>query len=704
MGILRVSGITKNLTKNLNSSKKPNKKHKITEKSTDRPDQKSGRTRVKLEDISSDISYWIAKFKALPFVLIGDWIKTRKEHFESLHTKMRQARIPLSYELYLSNTIFYSVISAIIGVIIGLILAYIVIHIVGLPPTLTHLRIRPELAWLLRYREIIIGLYITVFATIVFGGITFALFYIYPSFKAGERRGEINKNLPYAVTFMYALSRGGMNIIEVLRALANSKDTYGAVSEEVDVILRDMDYFGNDLRTALHNATKTTPSEKFQDMIHNLLTVIDSGGDIPTYFKDKSEQFLREEKIEQKGFLETLALIAESYVTAFVAGPLFIIILSVMMNVMGSGTMSSLYAIVYAMIPIGSIMFVVMISIITPGVTGEVPLLPEKKLLGKEIIIPEKITEEERTLFKKFIGSRKKIEIKRALRDPLKPVKEKPIYILVVTMPIALIIIIASLIEAKTSPERLDLITSRMILATYIIITPLALLHEYKERREKKLQSQIPDFLKKLASTNETGMTLRDSIRIMTRTKTGHLSKEIRKMWNDMQWGLSTNEALTRFANRIRTHVVARTITLITKANESSGDIGEVLLVAARDASAEQELKKERSINMLIYVVIIYISFMVFVGIIYIISTTFLTEMVKAGSGGAVGAGSSIPMSLNQNTLITYNRIFFHAATIQGICSGLIAGVMGEGNALSGLKHSLIMLTIAYLLFTLFVL
>ncbi|MHC1584363.1 MAG: hypothetical protein ACXQTM_07050, partial [Methanosarcinales archaeon] len=65
-------------------------------------------------------------------------------------------------------------------------------------------------------------------------------------------------------------------------------------------------------------------------------------------------------------------------------------------------------------------------------------------------------------------------------------------------MPIALIIIIASLIEAKTSPERLDLITSRMILATYIIITPLALLHEYKERREKKLQSQIPDFLKKL--------------------------------------------------------------------------------------------------------------------------------------------------------------------------------------------------------------
>jgi flagellar protein FlaJ len=52
----------------------------------------------------------------------------------------------------------------------------------------------------------------------------------------------------------------------------------------------------------------------------------------------------------------------------------------------------------------------------------------------------------------------------------------------------------------------------------------------------------------------------------------------------------------------------------------------------------------------------------------------------------------------------TYNRMFFHGALIQGFCSGLIAGVMGEGNVLSGLKHSVIMLTIGYLLFTLFVL
>ncbi|HLE16747.1 MAG TPA: type II secretion system F family protein, partial [Syntrophales bacterium] len=158
------------------------------------------------------------------------------------------------------------------------------------------------------------------------------------------------------------------------------------------------------------------------------------------------------------------------------------------------------------------------------------------------------------------------------------------------------------------------------------------------------------------------------------------------------------------FANRVRTHMVARSVTLLTKASESSGDIGEVLNVAARDVSAEQELRAERRINMFIYVVIIYISFLVFIGIIYIISTTFLEEMVKAGekvSGSATGA---VPLSLSREKLDMYNRIFFHGALIQGFSSGLIAGVMGEGSVLSGLKHSVIMITIGYILFTLFVL
>lgn len=663
--------------------------------------EKEGQTKTKfgIDAISRKFAFTLHKFKMVPYILSGDRMRDKEEDYYELQKQLKQARIAMSYEMYLSNTMFYSLLAGLMGAILGVIVSYIVIAVVGLPDKITKLTFSAEMAWILDFKELIVSGFIFVFLTIVLGGVVYLLFLLYPMYLVGERKGAIDRNLPSAVTFMYALSRSGMNIIELFRALSASRYTYGEVSKEVDVILRDMDYFGNDMRTALHNISELTPSNNFQDLMYNLLTVIDSGGDIPKYFRDKAEQFAQRAKFEQKGFLETLALIAESYVTAFVAGPLFIIIMGVMMSVMGSDTTIMLYAIIYMVIPVGSFMFIFMISIMTPGATGEPPLLPTEKLLPDELEYPLEDDPEFDT-FKAFIKSRKSLAFRKVLKNPLKSIKEKPTNILFITGPVALIFLMISIFAGLQSPNIIDFIDDRIVYTIYILIFPLALFHEMKSFKERRIQSQIPDFLKKLASTNETGMALRDSIRLMASSKIGHLSKEIRTVWKDIDWGLDINTSLARFSNRIRTNTVVRAITLVTRANESSGDIGEVLMVAAQDASFEQEMQKERSTNMLIYIVIIYISFSVFIGVVYVISTTFLTEMANAAeqmaSSGVEGGGFMQEFDLDM-----FNRMFFHAAVIQGVCSGLIAGVMGEGSVLGGMKHSVIMLTMGYLLFTL---
>ncbi|MDD1667943.1 MAG: secretion system protein, partial [Methanomicrobiales archaeon] len=65
----------------------------------------------------------------------------------------------------------------------------------------------------------------------------------------------------------------------------------------------------------------------------------------------------------------TLGLIAESYVTALVAGTLFLIILQSIMSII-SGEVSPmfLYVVIYLIVPFGSIMFVILISSMTPEV------------------------------------------------------------------------------------------------------------------------------------------------------------------------------------------------------------------------------------------------------------------------------------------------------------------------------------------------
>ena len=687
-----------------------------------KPGGEGGTTDSAFDKFTKQFYQRLRLFMMIPFVVFGDHIKANSEQYQNLHTKLQQARMPISYEMYISSSIFYSVAAGIIGAIIGLIFSFVVITVIGLPEQITKLTFGESTAWLLDYKWLFLSLFIIVFLSVVLGGIVYVLFLLYPSFKAGERKTSINRNLPYAVTFMYALSNGGMNIIEIFKSLAKCENTYGEVAKEVDMIVRDMEYFGHDLRIALQNASEMTVSSKFQDLTHNLLSVIDSGGDIPRYFKEKSDQYLKDAIIDQKGYLETLALIAESYVTAFVAGPLFIIIMGVMMVLMGSGNDMMLYAIIYAVIPIGSVMFVVMINMLSPAAGGIPALLSTRINLNRDVVMPPELAslkinknsaaspetkrlEALKQRWARFIKSRKTLALKQVFRDPLKSVKMQPTNILLVSIPLALLFFVIAFVIHQNELLDLDLIINflddHLVYSFYIAIIPLAIFHEAKSMRESKLQKQIPSFLSKLASTNETGMTMRDSIKLMSKSDIGTLSKQIKLIWKDINWGMDVNDSLVRFANRIRTHVVSRSITLITRANESSGDLGEVLEVAARDADTEQTLKRERVMNMMIYIIIIYISFLVFVGVIYVISATFLTQMAEAGEQMAESGGDA--GFLGAFDLNAYKRLFFHASLLQGLCSGLIAGVMGEGSVLSGLKHSIIMVTVSLLVFKLMV-
>jgi flagellar protein FlaJ len=718
--VIRESTNPVNKTSRLPQTNKISHKQKIINSS------RHLKTRFKLNGTSnSEKDYGQILFelaRKIPFALLGERVKEKGDRYSSLQLQLKQARIPVSYEMYVSAGIFYSVVAGVFGALLGLLCAYLIVTVIGLPDQLTGIQINSSFVWLLAYRDIIVGFFIVIFLALVLGGITYVLFMFYPAFQAGERKNNIDQQLPYAVTFMYALTRGGMNILDVFKALAKAEDTYGEVAVEVDTIVKDMEYFGNDIRTALTNISSTTPSDRFQDLIYNLVTIIDSGGDIAKYFQDKSDQYLQKSMVDQKGFLETLALLSESYVTAFVAGPLFIIIMGIMMIIMGSGSKSMVYAIIYAVLPIGSLMFVVMISIITPGELGEPKLLktndtydhgiPEVPLHLQpvydekgDVIDENEEKVQKRGYFESFIKSKKGLQYKKYIKNPLKPMLEKPEYTLVITGPIGVCIIIIPLLlnmnDGGLPSGIIDFIDDYLVFGFFAAVVPLTIFYEKKNRRKKKLEQNIPDLLKKLASTNETGMTLQDSIKLMSRKETDTLSKEIKKVWRDISWGVNINDSLIRFANRLRTQVVARSFTLITKANESSGDIGQVLLVASRDASSEQDMKRERSMSMMIYIVIIYIAFFVFVGVIYVISTTFLTEMASAGAKMASsGTQASFLSSFN---LDEYTRLFKHACLIQGLSSGLMAGAMGEGKVLAGLKHSIVMMTIAYVIFTLFI-
>jgi flagellar protein FlaJ len=297
------------------------------------------------------------------FNLLGKWVKKKRDNYLALRNDLISARFKTPFEVYLSTAYVSSI-------VVGLVFAFIIGIIswaLQLPALIKYKGAVPDAVAGLSPYSIIIGtIIITIFSLLVFGGLTYLAFILYPGLEAGNRRRNIDASLPYAINYITSMSTAGITPAEVFRLLGSSS-IYGQSAVEARYIAREIDIFGRDLIDALRLVSASTPSRRMKEFLQGTMASVSSGGNITEYFRTKAEQYALENRQTQKMFLETLALVSESYVTAMVAGTLFLIILQSIMSVLnGDNRPMFLYAVIYIMIPLGSIMFVIMISSMTP--------------------------------------------------------------------------------------------------------------------------------------------------------------------------------------------------------------------------------------------------------------------------------------------------------------------------------------------------
>jgi flagellar protein FlaJ len=207
-------------------------------------------------------------------------------------------------------------------------------------------------------------------------------------------------------------------------------------------------------------------------------------------------------------------------------------------------------------------------------------------------------------------------------------------------------------------------------------------------KKIKISEKELPNFLKGLANVNKSGLTLAKSIKVISSSDLGVLSSEVRKMRREIEWNGSTTDAFKGFERRMKSPTISRTVTLINTSSSASGNFGEALEIAAEDIATTQRVNQERAASMSMYTSVIYIAFFVFLFVVYMLSSIFFPLIPSAGSSPILGGFN----------VTEYNILFLHAALIEGFCSGLVIGEMNM-NLLTGIKHSIIMVVVAYLVF-----
>ncbi|MHB8584590.1 MAG: type II secretion system F family protein [Thermoplasmatota archaeon] len=239
--------------------------------------------------------------------------------------------------------------------------------------------------------------------------------------------------------------------------------------------------------------------------------------------------------------------------------------------------------------------------------------------------------------------------------------------------------------------------TDFFVFAILVGIGPYAFYYDRELSRIQAIDAKFPEFLRDLAESQRSGMTLTEAVITASKGTYGALTWDIRKMAAQIEWGVSFPEALQRFAKRVRTPLIERTVSLIVQASKAGGNVVDILSAAADDSREIQLIIKERKTAMSIYIMIIYIAFLVFIGVIAILNAQFIPQVAKAVKGAAgvsLGGLTFKPFDENQ-----FRMLFFHAAVIQGLGGGIVAGVMQAGKPVAGLKHAFLMVAIAYVLF-----
>jgi flagellar protein FlaJ len=629
---------------------------------------------------------------------VSDWIRERRESYSWLHTDLVSARSGVTIEHYLFQTYVITVLSGIFCAFAGFITADI---IAGMPVSsqiydvFGVYRIFPQAVPMLLFR----------------GGVTFAAFVAgsvlgykvmtgFPSLLKSHRATRINLSLHSAVAYMFAMQRGGAELSTIFASLADNASIFGEVAVEFAQFVRDVDYFGYDLITALKHLGETTPSEKFRDFLQDLLSVIDSGAGMGEFFAGRVRTYQEEARFELKQFITTLEFVAETYVTLFVAGPLFLIIIMVVMGLIGGMGLTALSVVCYALIPIGSVLFIVFLSMISEKVEGV-----ERYVKAKELheFFDIKVTKRagEEAQFAQLVFYDRIRRFRDFMRNPFNAFILIPVRTLYVTIPIGIIYMGLALYSV---PYNLDLqmkvmiLDDHLVISGLIVIVPFAIFYQLWKRKVMGIEGAIPEFLDRMSGIQEVGLTIAQGLSLMVRTNLGILSYEIKRIKRDMDWGANVEDALMRFEHRVRTPSIARTVTLITKASYMSGDIGEILKIAASDARMNEILKRERSTSMLIYLAIIYLAFAVFIFVVGVIVTMFLPLLLKGGGAALAQKGATIVKTQSINGE-TFRLLVYHATLIQGLFSGLLAGHMGEGSLTAGVKHSCILIIIALVAF-----
>ena len=226
-----------------------------------------------------------------------------------------------------------------------------------------------------------------------------------------------------------------------------------------------------------------------------------------------------------------------------------------------------------------------------------------------------------------------------------------------------------------------------------------------ENKRQNELELQFLEFSRALESTVRSGIPIPKAIKQISSSDYGALTPYVKKLTNQLDWGIPLSEALIVFARDTNNKVVKKSVSILNEAERSGGNIEVVLNAVTNSVLQIKKIKEERKANAYSQLVQGYIIFFIFIAIMLILQIYLMPQLgdisgalfqgLRGGFVNYVETGGA-----ETSSQLNLENIFLALISIQGIFAGLMIGKFAEGEIKAGIKHSLILTISGYFIST----
>lgn len=462
-------------------------------------------------------------------------------------------------------------------------------------------------------------------------------FMIIPSSKASERASALEREMPFAATYVTVMASGGIPPYMSFKRLTDV-ELLPATRRESKSLIRDVEIFGVDPLSALEKAAKYNPLDIFRDFISGYASTVIIGGDVIHFLETKAQEIFKAGSMKVKAAAERMGMLLESFIIVMVLMSLCFYILFSVESIYSTGMDMGSGVIMYTYVftPLLSIVFLYLAH----GMQPKTPISEFRPY--KVYAVSSAVGVLLLLLFTGFFGM---------LATPLDGLVDLPIAV------------------------SITLIVS---------VVPPAIVYQKIASKKSSMERGISNFLRDLTETRKTGLSPEACISNLAKRDYGAFSKELKKMSSDIGWGIPMRNVIMDFVKKTKSWMSQIVMFLLLEAVDVGGGTISMIESLARFNNMTQEIEKEKKMSVRPYMIMPYFA------AILLVATTLMTLLFTTNTIAMGGTAAATSADTEFLTLIFTVSVITHCYLI-----GLVCGKISEESLAAGFKHSALLVLIA---------